>query len=57
MSHMLHVGLSSGQRATDPQRPRRIDRIHATLKLVSLATYVYPTFATNSDHKAVLISY
>ena len=38
----------------DTQRVRRIDRIHATLELLNLATCVYPMFAANSDHKAVL---
>ena len=37
----------------DPQRLRRIDRIHTTPDLFSLATSVYPMFAANSDHKAI----
>ena len=37
----------------DPQRLRRIDRIHVTPELLSLATSVYPMFAANSDHKAI----
>ena len=37
----------------DPQRLRRIDRIHTTSELLSLATSVYPMFAANSDHKAI----
>ena len=41
----------------DPQRLRRIDRIHAMLELPSLATSVYPMFAGNSDHKAVLAEF
>ena len=41
----------------DPQRLRRIDRIHATSELLSLATSVYPMFAANSDHKAVLAEF
>ena len=41
----------------DPQRLRRIDRIHATPDLLSLATSVYPMFAANSDHKAVLAEF
>ena len=31
----------------DPQRLRRIDRIHTTSELLSLATSVYPMFAAN----------
>ena len=41
----------------DPRRLRRIDRIHTTLELLSLATSVYPTFAANSDHKAILAEF
>ena len=37
----------------DPQRLRRIDRIHTTPDLLSLAPSVYPMFAANSDHKAI----
>ena len=36
-----------------PQRLRRIDRIHTTPDLLSLATSVYPMFPANSDHKAI----
>ena len=41
----------------DPQRLRRIDRIHTTSDLLSLTTSVYPMFATNSDHKAILAEF
>ena len=41
----------------DPQRLRRIDRIHTTPDLLSLATSVYPMFAANSDHKAILAEF
>ena len=41
----------------DPQRLRRIDRIHATSDLLSSVTSVYPMFAANSDHKAVLAKF
>ena len=41
----------------NPQRLHRIDRIHATSELLSLATSVYPMFAANSDHKAVLAEF
>ena len=41
----------------DPQRLRRIDRIHTTLELLSLATSVYPMFAANSNHKAILAEF
>ena len=41
----------------DPQRLRRIDRIHTTSDLLSLATSVYPMFAANSDHKAILAEF
>ena len=42
----------------DPQRLRRIDRIHTTTPdLLSLATSVYPMFAANSDHKAILAEF
>ena len=41
----------------DPQRVRRIDRIHTTPDLLSLATSVYPMFAANSDHKAILAEF
>ena len=41
----------------DPQRLRRIDRIHTTSELLSLATSVYPMFAANSDHKAILAEF
>ena len=41
----------------DPQRLRRIDRIHTTPDLLSLATSVYPMFAANSDYKAWLNSH
>ena len=41
----------------DPQRLCRIDRIHGTLEMLSLATRVYPTFAANSDHKAILAEF
>ena len=34
-----------------PQRLRRIDSIHTTSELLSLATSVYPMFASNSDHR------
>ena len=37
----------------DPQRLRRIDRIHTTSEWFSLATSVYPMFAAISDHKAI----
>ena len=40
-----------------PQRLRRIDRIHTTSDLLSLATSVYPMFAANSDHKAILAEF
>ena len=45
-----------GQRL-DPQRLRRIDRIHTTSELLSLATSVYPMFAASSDHKAILAEF
>ena len=41
----------------NPQRLRRIDRIHATSELLTLAMSVYPMFAANSDHKAVLAEF
>ena len=41
----------------DPQRLHRIDRIHTTSDLLSLATSVYPMFAANSDHKAILAEF
>ena len=41
----------------DPQRLRHIDRIHTTSELLSLATSVYPMFAANSDHKAILAEF
>ena len=41
----------------NPQRLRRIDRIHTTSELLSLATIVYPMFAANSDHKAILAEF
>ena len=41
----------------DPQRLRRIDRIHTTPDLLSLATSVYPMFAAKSDHKAILAEF
>ena len=41
----------------DPQRLHRIDRIHTTPDLLSLATSVYPMFAANSDHKAILVEF
>ena len=41
----------------DPQRLRRIDRIHTTPELLSPATSVYPMFAANSDHKAILAEF
>ena len=41
----------------DPQRLRRIDCIHTTSELLSLATSVYPMFAANSDHKAILAEF
>ena len=41
----------------DPQRLRRIDRIHTTSELLSLATSVCPMFAANSDHKAILAEF
>ena len=41
----------------DPQRLRLIDRIHATSEQLSLATTVYPIFAANLDHKAVLAEF
>ena len=41
----------------DPQRLRCIDRIHGTSELLSLATSVYPIFAANLDHKAVLAEF
>ena len=41
----------------DPQRLRHIDRIHTTSDLFSLATSVYPMFAPNSDHKAILAEF
>ena len=41
----------------DPQRLRRIDRIHTTPDLSRLATSVYPMFAANSDHKAILAEF
>ena len=41
----------------DPQRLRRIDRIHTTPDLLSLATSVYPMFAANSDHKAIVAEF
>ena len=40
-----------------PQRLRRIDRIHTTSELLSLATSVYPMFAANSDHKAIVAEF
>ena len=41
----------------NPQRLRRIDRIHTTSELLSLAPSVYPMFAANSDHKAILVEF
>ena len=41
----------------DPQRLRRIDRIHTTSESLSLATSVYPMFAATSDHKAILAEF
>ena len=41
----------------DPQRLRRIDRIHAPSEMLSLAKSVYPMFAANSDHKAILAEF
>ena len=41
----------------DPQRLRRIDRIHTTPDLLTLATSVYPMLAANSDHKAILAEF
>ena len=41
----------------DPQRLRRIDCMHATSELLNLATSVYPMFAPNSDHKAVMAEF
>ena len=41
----------------DPQRLRRIDRIHTTSELLTLATSMYPMFAANSDHKAILAEF
>ena len=41
----------------NPQRLRRIDRIHTTSDLLSLATSVYPMFAANSDHKAIVAEF
>ena len=41
----------------DPQRLRRIDRIHTTSELLTLATSVYPMFAANSDHKAIMAKF
>ena len=41
----------------DSQRLRRIDRIHTTPDLLSLATSVYPMFAANSDHKAIVAEF
>ena len=41
----------------DPQRLRRIDRIHTTSESLSLAISVYPMFAANSDHKAILAEF
>ena len=41
----------------DPQRLRRIDRIHTMPDLLSLATSVYPMSAANSDHKAILAEF
>ena len=41
----------------DPQRLRCIDRIHTTSELLSLATSVYPMFAANSAHKAILAEF
>ena len=40
-----------------PQRLGRIDRIHTTSDLLNLATSVYPMFAANSDHKAILAEF
>ena len=40
-----------------PQTLRRIDRIHTTLELPSLATSMYPMFAANSDQKAILAEF
>ena len=40
-----------------PQRLRRIDGIHTTSELLSLATSMYPMFAANSDHKAILAEF
>ena len=40
-----------------PPPPCRIDRIHTTPDLLSLATSVYPMFAANSDHKAILAEF
>ena len=41
----------------DPQRLGRIDRIHTTPNLLILATSVYPMFAANSDHKAIVAEF
>ena len=41
----------------DPQGLHRIDQIHTTSELLSLATSVYPMFAANSDHKAILAEF
>ena len=49
-------GFREGERL-EPQRLRRIDRIHTTSNLLSLATSVYPMFAANSDHKAILAEF
>ena len=41
----------------DPQRLRRIDRIHTTSELLNVATSVYPMFAADSNHKAILAEF
>ena len=41
----------------NPQRLRRIDRVHTTSEVLSLATSVYPMFAANPDHKAILAEF
>ena len=41
----------------DPQRLRRIDRIHATSEMLTLVTSVYHMFAANSEHKAILAEF
>ena len=41
----------------DPQRLRRIHRIHAVPDLWNLVTSTYPMFVAKSDHKAVLVEF